>query len=42
VIPSLHPSGRGITRGGQTSRSAGIEQLTADLAHAKGIIERLR
>lgn len=42
VIPSLHPSGRGITRGGQTSRAVGIEQLTADLVQAKGIIERLR
>ena len=38
VIPSLHPSGRGITRGGQTSRAVGIEQLTADLERAKGII----
>jgi hypothetical protein len=23
VVPSLHPSGRGITRGGQTSRGLG-------------------
>lgn len=38
VIASLHPSGRGITRGGQTSRAAGIEQLTADLARSKDII----
>ena len=38
VIRSLHPSGRGITRGGQISRAVGIEQLTADLARTKGII----
>jgi hypothetical protein len=38
-IASLHPSGRGITRGGQTSRCVGIKQLIDDLTRAKTFID---
>jgi hypothetical protein len=38
-IASLHPSRRGITRGGRTSRDVGIKQLTADLTRAKAVID---
>ena len=38
VIKSLHPSGRGIIRGGQ-NRDVGIKQLTADLTRAKTVID---
>lgn len=41
VIPSLHPSRRGIIRGGQT-RDVGIKQLTADLTRAKAVIDNNR
>jgi hypothetical protein len=40
-IPSLHPSRRGIIRGGQT-RDVGIKQLTADLIRAKAVIDNNR
>jgi hypothetical protein len=39
VIPSLHPSGRGITRGGQTSRAEGIAQLIADMRKVLQIVD---
>ena len=38
VIPSLHPSRRGIIRGGQ-KRDVGIKQLTDDLIRAKAVID---
>ncbi len=39
VIATLHPSKRGITRGGQISRDAGIKQLQDDLTRARIIID---
>ena len=38
VIASLHPSGRGITRGGQTTRTVGISTLTSDLSRAVALL----
>ena len=38
-IATRHPSGRGITRGGQMSRAEGISQLTADLGRARDIAD---
>lgn len=39
TIATRHPSGRGITRGGQITRAEGIAQLTADLARARQIAD---
>lgn len=38
VIASLHPGGRGITRGGQTTRTVGIDKLTSDMRRAVALL----
>ena len=42
AIATRHPSGRGITRGGQMTRAEGVAQLTADLARAREIADAER
>jgi uracil-DNA glycosylase len=39
VIPTVHTSRRGITRGGQTTRDEGVARLTGDLRSALDVID---